>query len=280
MIPVNISAAERLNRIIGDHRIELKYRLDNYQYFRLKNALKPFFNLDIHSLNSSGNTYLVRSLYFDTSDYKGAYEKINGDFHRLKIRLRTYSDSMPNWEPSSASGVTPRCEAGVTSGGGLIRAELKVRLGNRVIKYSAPISMEGYYCLLRRGRYFGTDDPVFNEFMRCQHLGLLHPVVLVDYHREALEDKTAEGLRITFDHKVRSLQSKELFPDNCNFFRYHWPRSIVMEVKCRKMPPDWFLKIMNKEGLKMISNSKYAQAIQAARHDLYRSGRCLRDISE
>ena len=75
-------------------RFELKYRLDNFQYQKLRIAIHPYMKTDYFTRTAPQKKYLVRSLYFDTYHYNLNYKKVSGDNERVNFRLRTYSEDI------------------------------------------------------------------------------------------------------------------------------------------------------------------------------------------
>ncbi len=230
-------------------RFELKYRVNAIQYLKLRNAIVPYMRPDLYTARAPGKRYLVRSLYFDSHDYRHYHEKMSGDSDRVKFRLRTYSA-----EPEGAFPV---------------KAELKVRRANAMEKFSAPVNLEQYNHFIRHRVWPEDDEPVLNEFSRCLHLQALEPQVLVQYSREGFEARNREGLRITFDHRVCSAHSGSLFPAGKPFFRAHHHHIVIVEVKCRLEQPLWLRDLVRNNGLKLLANSKFTQGIQVARHNLH-----------
>ncbi len=96
-------------------RFEKKYRISIQEYYAIKNSLAPYMAFDSFTRIAPMKKYLVRSLYFDTREYKTYIEKVNGDSNRIKFRIRTY-DSQPRENAD-------------------IRVELKVRIGNLMEKH-------------------------------------------------------------------------------------------------------------------------------------------------
>lgn len=248
-----VAAEEKKDLVRGeDWRYELKYRLDCIQYRRVRNAIAPYMALDRYSRIAPGGRYLVRSLYFDTYDYAAFAQKMAGDDHRVKYRLRSYSPTL--------------------AGAALVRVELKVRKSNVMAKHGAVVTPAAYLSFMSQRRWPETSDPVLQEFERCLHLLSLEPLVLIEYLREGFEDRARGDLRITFDHRVRSAHAGGLFPSGPVFFRTHHPLGIVLEIKGRRDPPAWLRRLVRVQGLELIANSKYTQGILAARHDLYHPG--------
>ena len=233
--------------IIASRRFELKYSISRYQYLQVRNAILPFMSSDPFTRATPKNQYLVRSLYFDTPNYQAYYEKVNGDLNRVKFRIRTYSETIEN-APT-------------------IRVELKVRKGLMMEKYSRFVELPEYQEFMNNWHWSLANNPVLDEFERNLHLKHLRPKVLVEYFREGFQSRNRDDIRITFDHKVRSVFSKSLFPKK-GFFRPHHPHSIILEIKYYKKQPFWLGNIVRQHGLKIIANSKYAQGIEFASPDL------------
>lgn len=109
--------------------------------------------------------------------------------------------------------------------------------------------------------------PVMEEFARGVHLMGLEPCVLVDYHREGYASRFGDDIRMTFDRHVQSVASRTLFPGPGAFFRLHHTHEVVLEVKFRQKPPLWLKPIVQQHGLRLVANSKFTQAMEAARQD-------------
>lgn len=229
-------------------RIESKYRISYFQYLKLRYTIVPYMKKDQFTLKASGKGYLVRSLYYDTYDYRAYHEKMSGDCDRIKFRLRTYDNNLNE--------------------NSVIKAELKVRKANVVEKYSTIISADQYKYLINRRCWPENDNPILAEFERYLHLKELRPQVLIEYEREGYQSRNKGDVRITFDHKVRSAQAKDLFPGHL-FFKEHHHHGVVLEIKFHDKYPDWLTTMTKSYGLKVIANSKFTQGIQVARNDLH-----------
>jgi SPX domain protein involved in polyphosphate accumulation len=229
-------------------RIELKYRLNYFHYLKIRNAIIPYVKKDSFTLRSQGKGYLVRSLYFDTYDYKAYHEKMSGDSDRIKFRLRSYSQELDEHT--------------------VIKAELKVRKANVVEKHTTVISADYYKYFMRHHCWPENDNPILSEFERYVHLKELSPKVLIEYEREGYASRTKDDVRITFDHKVRSAQATNLFPGHL-FYKVHHPHGVVLEIKFHDELPLWLTLLAQSHGLKVIANSKFTQGIQVARNDLH-----------
>lgn len=239
------------NQETDDRRFELKYRIHYAEYLKVKNSIYAYMKKDSHTLPQGETGYFVRSLYFDSDDYRAYHEKMSGNSERLKLRIRTYDQN----ELSNPS----------------VRIEIKMRKGNLVQKKSAFVSLDDCTEFLTKKAWKNTDTTVLAEFEKNVRSGLLHPKILIDYFREGYESRVANGLRITFDHQVRSASSKVLYPEKV-FYRIHNPHFVIMEVKFKDTLPSWIKNLVHGQGLKVIANSKFTQGIQLSRRDLHHPG--------
>ncbi len=228
-------------------RYEFKYRLYPQQYYQIKNAIKPYLEADEHTEAAPDGMYPVRSLYFDTPDYKAYHQKMAGDADRVKFRLRAYANSIN------------ACNA--------VRVELKVRKGTIMEKHSTFVPLSAYVEFMKRWHWHTQDDAILNEFERCLHFKVLRPKILIEYRREGFHARNRDGLRITFDHFVKSAGERTLFSEK-TFFRLHHPHQIVLEIKCRNKQPTWLRTLVQQYGLKLVANSKFTQGIEAAQPEV------------
>lgn len=220
-------------------------------FLRIRNALTIYMKKDKYTRAAGGKGYLVRSLYFDSDDFTSYHEKMNGNGERLKLRIRSYSTDIGKGMP--------------------VKAELKIRQGNLVIKKTTCVTDEEYLEFMRSGHWGKPEDPVLVEFESNYFGKSLKPKVLIEYLREGYESRIDNGLRITFDHKVRSAHSDSLFPGHL-FFREHNPSEVILEIKFKDEVPQWVKTLVFENGLKIIANSKFTQGIQAARNELHHPG--------
>ena len=237
--------------IISDSRFEYKYLLTQAQYYAVRIAILPYMQKDKFSLANSSGRYSLRSLYFDTFDLTNYVEKINGNCDRLKLRIRTYTQSFED------------CNQ--------LRAELKARKGVAMEKYVSWVAYSDYKNFMASGHWPKLSNAVLIEFERFYHLKALQPQIIIDYQREGFITRAGDGenLRITFDHHVRSAQAKDIFP-LAPFFRDHYRGWVVLEIKCTSQRPDWLRRLVYQSGLHVIANSKYTQGIEVARPDIVR----------
>jgi hypothetical protein len=219
-------------------RFEYKYVLDYRTYLAFNSQIKVFMSLDYHTRILPEKKYFVRSLYYDTYDFAHYKESEDGQFGRIKCRVRTYH---PNAFDAD-----------------VISIEIKTKHGSNVIKYSQLISKKQYETFLKNHR-FDESLTVLDEFTRLIVQGQLEPQLIVEYEREGFIPKDGSDLRLTFDHHVRSKKAKKLFDDDIHTRNHR--SAIVCEIKCGMNKPLWLEQLVKKYGLKMIRNSKYVQAV-------------------
>ena len=222
------------------NRFEYKYVLDLRTYFAFKNRLSMFMNKGQYTKIAENNQYFVRSLYYDTYDYRHYIESEEGQYGRIKCRVRTYESSKDKTN--------------------IISIEIKTKHGSIVKKYSELITLKEYLYFLENG-HFNSSSTVLDEFTRMIRLQHLEPKMIVEYEREGYVPKEGSDLRVTFDHHVRSAKSKTLYDDSIVHMRKH-SHDIVCEIKCGMKKPEWLEIMIKSYGLKMIGNSKYVQAVE------------------
>src|SRR5690625_7557006 len=74
-------------------RFEHKYKINITEYHQIKSQIMSYMDLDTYTLKASDKKYLVKSLYYDTHDFKAYKDKQYGDYSRIKLRLRSYYDT-------------------------------------------------------------------------------------------------------------------------------------------------------------------------------------------
>ncbi len=203
-------------------RHENKYLISRTQYEVLSRSLKGVLNLDANAVRNGGH-YHIRSLYFDTVFDDALYDKIDGVQDRDKYRMRIYNYSSKE-----------------------IFMECKTKYGSFISKRSLKIPRDladqliaGDPSGLENTRY-GLLRDVYKE-MRTK---LLHPVVLVDYLREAYVHP-AEEVRITFDMQLRSgLNSIDIFnPAVPTISPLDNEDLMILEIKYNRVLPPYIAEL-------------------------------------
>jgi len=188
-------------------RQEKKYLISLDMYHYLSRQFSRVLEEDTHS---SGDGYLIRSLYFDDIDDTDYEEKINGVDVRRKIRLRNYG-------PSSDTA----------------KLEIKQKQGQWQKKRSLSMDKDKAINLID-GNYSVLLD--CKSDFACECFGIMsmrcyRPKVVITYNRKVYIAKENET-RITFDQNIKG--SEAYF----NIFSYDLvenpifdPYLVVLEVK-------------------------------------------------
>lgn len=223
------------------HRFEKKYLLPVNVFLKLKNLLQNSFSSDAHA-NAEGY-YHVSSLYFDKADLRCYYDKINGELHRYKFRLRSYAADL--------NGTAP------------IFLEHKVKKENLQIKYKYPASDKLINQALAK-------SPVDLTFFSGQ--GSYLPLLQVSYKRMAFNaynlsssdrGSSENHLRINFDYDIFFKQpgfshSRALIVKN----------KILTEIKSPVSElPNWLNEFLNEHAARDTEFSKYVECMNGVRHE-------------
>lgn len=202
-------------------RHELKFFISPLQYQVLSRTLKATLNPDPNG--DENNQYHIRSLYFDTAYDSALYDKINGTANRDKYRIRIYnfSDQM-------------------------IRLECKSKFRDLISKRSVRITRDLAEQLISADPtgLESTASGLVSDTFREMRTNLLHPVVIVDYLREAYLHP-AEEVRITFDMQLRSgLNSVDMFNPYLPTVPPFDHDEIILEVKYNQVLPPYIASLL------------------------------------
>jgi len=195
-------------------RHELKYHLTFMQYRILRQNLKTVLKLDPHA--GPDGRYHIRSLYFDDFKNTAYFDKAAGVPTRKKYRMRIYNV----------------CDD-------FIKFERKNKFNEYVFKETEVVSREEADRILSGDVAFLADSN--SQLLRCFYLecrrNLLHPVVLVDYLREAYVHPVG-NVRITFDIGVRTaLGPISFFDRNTSTVTVCDEPGVILEVKFGRVLP-------------------------------------------
>ena len=218
-------------------RHELKFFISPLQYQVLSRTLKDTLNPDPNG--DENNQYHIRSLYFDTAYDSALYDKINGTANRDKYRIRIYnfSDQM-------------------------IRLECKSKFRDLISKRSVRITRDLAEQLISADPtgLESTASGLVSDTFREMRTNLLHPVVIVDYLREAYLHP-AEEVRITFDMQLRSgLNSVDMFNPYLPTVPPFDHDEIILEVKYNQVLPPYIASLLTyalRDGACRSAISKY-----------------------
>ena len=214
-------------------RQEKKYLIDIKQYYHLS---RRFSNLLMEDRHSSGDGYVIRSLYFDQLDDNDFEEKIEGLEVRKKIRLRTYGEN-----PQSA------------------KLEMKQKQGMMQKKRSLTLDKEQSRRLIS-GDYsvlLESNSSFAGECFGLMHMQCYRPKAAVTYTRKVFVAKENE-IRITFDHDIKGSESNfDIFSNDFVGNMIFDPFLVVMEVKFNGFLLSYIKDIINEVNASELAVSKY-----------------------
>jgi len=214
-------------------RQEKKYLINLEQYYHLSRQFSKLLTEDKHS---SGDGYLVRSLYFDQLDDNDFEEKIDGLEVRKKIRLRNYGENSQS-----------------------AKLEMKQKQGVLQKKRSLTLSKEQSQRLVK-GDYSAlleSDSSFAGECFGLMHMQCYRPKAVVSYMRKGF---TADenDIRITFDHHIKGTESNfDIFSNDLVENMIFDPFLVVMEVKFNGFLLSYIKDIISEVNASELAVSKY-----------------------
>ena len=215
-------------------RHELKFFISPLEYQVLSRALDRVLWRDRNG--DENNEYHIRSLYFDTRFNDALLDKINGVKDRDKFRIRIYNFSDK-----------------------LIRMECKTKVGQLISKRSIAIPKLLAEQLIAADPtgLERTRSGLLRDVYREMAINGLHPVVIVDYVREAYVHP-AEDVRITFDKDLRTgVFSRDLFDPGLPTVSAMGGYDMILEVKFNEHLPAYYHGLLQVESAQRSAVSKY-----------------------
>ena len=217
------------------YRHELKYQISRGEHLALRSRLRAVMKPDPHT--DENGLYCIRSIYFDNYRDKALREKNNGALKREKFRIRYYNDDTRH-----------------------LTLEKKIKHARLCLKCSEPLSSEDCRMLLdgRQDEITAEDKPLLSELIAKMNTQLLRPRVLVSYRREPFIYAPG-NVRITFDFDVRTTMYHQKFleADPFDLSASDSPGAMIMEVKYDDFLPQVISDLIQSEGVRQQSFSKY-----------------------
>ncbi len=215
------------------YRQEWKHEISYGDMLALRQRLAAIAKRDSHT---DGNSYEVRSLYFDNQADKALREKIEGANIREKFRIRFY-----NWDTS------------------FIRLEKKSKANGLCHKESALLEkmqaqaiVDGDYGWMPQ-----SGAPLIAELYSKIAAQGLRPKTIVDYTREPFVFSPG-NVRVTLDYHIRTgLRSTDFLNPSCVTVPA-MGSPIILEVKWDECLPDIIRDAVQLKGCRMGAFSKYA----------------------
>ena len=225
------------------NRHEKKYQLDYDKFYKLKNDISDYMELDKN--NKRGKSYVIANLYYDTEDSYLIRHSLQKPTYKEKLRLRTY---------------------GVPDENKKVFLEIKKKVNGTVNKRRSSIVLNDAYAFLETG-----DMPELAPYMNGQVLKevdyilekkILKPKVYLAYDRTAYFSIEDQDLRISFDSDIR-YRENHLRLEEGDFGKLILPKeSYLMEIKTSKAMPTWICNLLSKHKIYSSSFSKYGYVYQ------------------
>ena len=215
-------------------RHELKFFISPLEYQVLSRALDRVLWRDRNG--DENNEYHIRSLYFDTRFNDALLDKINGVKDRDKFRIRIYNFSDK-----------------------LIRMECKTKVGQLISKRSIAIPKLLAEQLIAADPtgLERTRSGLLRDVYREMAINGLHPVVIVDYVREAYVHP-CEETRVTLDKQLRTgYLSTDLFDPQLPTYPCLDHNQTILEIKYNRRFPSYILPIVSSVPAQRSAISKY-----------------------
>lgn len=215
-------------------RNENKYFISYIHFVSLKKKLDKILKRDNYSKEDS---YIVRSLYFDSINNIDFKSKLSGTNIRKKIRLRTYN-------PKDS-----KCKLEMKQK----KSNLQYKISIWIKKTDATKLIKGDYSVLTK--YFEKSEEAILIY-KTMVLGCYKPVVMVEYDRIAYV-YPRYSTRLTFDMNIRSSETNfNLFSENICFNKLV-NQKIVLEIKYNEKLMGFISNILKPYKLTQLAISKY-----------------------
>jgi len=231
-------------------KFEFKYIVPVKQIDQLREAIRPYVELDPYAEAMENHDYTVRSVYFDTSRFDYYYEKIDGYKVRKKIRVRGYNQK--TGDDTVFMEIKRKFKEPIEKDREKLTFEVMKRL----------VAGEGAQAYGDVGNEHGVNGA--GKFLYHVYRNNLKPVVLVTYEREAYFDRYRPEVRMTIDKNLRSTA----YPSIDDL--YSEDKAIpalkdrfIFEVKFKDNFPGWLRPITGQLGMVRKAASKYVFSVDA-----------------
>jgi hypothetical protein len=207
--------------------------------------------LDYYSEISPDQFYIINSLYLDNPFRTLLRAKESQAAQRFSLRIRSY-------------GAEPKPP---------FYFEIKEKNREFCRKKRARVTMPNWPDLFAAGTALTTLDPVslnyIKDFLVLTESYGAEPVLLTQYRRKAYLSQIDEYARVTFDRDLRFQPSRDwsVSPNDALMQNYDQPEyfdqageNVVLELKCERKVPLWFIDLIRKFDLIASGFSKFGSA--------------------
>lgn len=216
-----------------EYRVENKYLVSDADLAVLAGRLKNIVEVDAHQ---SGDSYEIRSLYFDDCWDSCMEENESGVDQRKKYRIRTYG-----------------------SDAGVIHLEIKEKIRGLTKKTACDLTKQEHEAILE-GKLPLTFDrrKPLNQLRLQMHTCGMQPKVIIVYERSAFVCPSG-NVRITFDRNIMASKNTDaLFAEDIPGLVPVLPVGMhILEVKYDEFLPDYIAEVLELGNLRQTAFSKY-----------------------
>jgi hypothetical protein len=226
-------------------RYECKYLISPMLVPGIREFISPFMQPDRFAALLEDHRYPICSLYLDAPDLTLYQQTVNGEKHRFKLRVRTYTDYRQ----------AP------------VFFEVKRKVNNIVQKRRSRTERSEALAFLEHRLEGGaanlpTSADDLGYFAGHMELAAARPVVRVRYMREAYESKGGDPVRVTLDsdlsHAV-TLSAELSHRDG------RWVTTpvdgIILELKFTEIFPSWIGDLVRTFDLRQQPVPKYVMSV-------------------
>ncbi len=226
------------------NRYEMKYRITNEQYLRLREKLSDHMESDEHSRN--GEFYTICNIYYDTENNDLIRRSVDGGIYKEKMRLRSY---------------------GTVSADQKVFLEIKKKYDGIVNKRRTKIYLKDAYGYFDEGLRPEIlpfmNGQVFKEIDHMKDRLNLVPKVFISYDRCAMFDRENRDFRVTFDKNLTARRYDLGLHYGVYGDKLIGEDEWIMEIKIDKAMPLWMTRILSEEKIYKTSFSKYGTEYKA-----------------
>lgn len=217
-------------------RYEKKYLLSEQQYQRFMEKMAAYIVPDEFFKST------ICNIYYDTPDFRIIRSSLEKPVYKEKLRLRSY---------------------GVPEAGDKVFLELKKKYEGIVYKRRVPMILSAAESYMNSNLYGGSKTQILKEIDWFKKFyGNLVPAVVLCYDRCAYKVAEDEGLRITFDERIRWRRERLELSAGSDGEELLKANQHLMEVKIPEAIPLWLARIFDELQIQMTSFSKYGSVYE------------------
>ena len=230
-------------------RYELKYIIPRALVAPISAYVEQYCEMDYYSKISPDNFYVINSLYLDTPSLFIARKQQNSENDYSCFRVRSYgADPKPPFYFESKQKIHSFCKKR--------RGKVPITNFGDIFQNPAAVEEQGF------NPYADKNTASFIEKV---HTFGLEPKILTQYRRKAYLSVHDDYARVTFDRDMKYMEETNwnAVPDESRMTNYDHPESfdlgadtggcnVVMELKCERKIPLWFIQMIR--GFELVQH--------------------------